>query len=90
MIPEQIFVQCATIFVVSPVQCPGSNEASGHDVFFLSLSTIMSTITSDRINLVLFLFIFLALLLFYREVGGWGRYPKKCTERDWGMGSSTI
>jgi len=26
----------------------------------------------------------------YREVGGWGRDPKKCTERDWGMGSSTI
>jgi len=25
-----------------------------------------------------------------REVGGWGRDPKKCTERDWGMGSSTI
>ena len=24
------------------------------------------------------------------EVGGWGRYPKKCTGRDWGMGSSTI
>jgi len=24
------------------------------------------------------------------EVGGWGRDPKKCTERDWGMGSSTI
>ena len=26
----------------------------------------------------------------YREVGGWGRDPKKCTGRDWGMGSSTI
>jgi len=26
----------------------------------------------------------------HREVGGWGRDPKKCTERDWGMGSSTI
>jgi len=25
-----------------------------------------------------------------REVGGWGRDPKKCTRRDWGMGSSTI
>ena len=25
-----------------------------------------------------------------REVGGWGRDPKKCTGRDWGMGSSTI
>ena len=25
-----------------------------------------------------------------REVGGWGRHPKKCTGRDWGMGSSTI
>ena len=25
-----------------------------------------------------------------REVGGWGLDPKKCTERDWGMGSSTI
>ena len=24
------------------------------------------------------------------EVGGWGRDPKKCTGRDWGMGSSTI
>ena len=24
------------------------------------------------------------------EVGGWGRDPKKCTRRDWGMGSSTI
>ena len=23
------------------------------------------------------------------EVGGWGRDPKKCTGRDWGMGSST-
>jgi len=22
------------------------------------------------------------------EVGGWGRDPKKCTGRDWGMGSS--
>ena len=25
-----------------------------------------------------------------REVGGWGRDPKECTGRDWGMGSSTI
>jgi len=25
-----------------------------------------------------------------REVGSWGRDPKKCTGRDWGMGSSTI
>ena len=25
-----------------------------------------------------------------REVGGWGRDPKKCTGRGWGMGSSTI
>ena len=25
-----------------------------------------------------------------REVGGWGRDPKKCAGRDWGMGSSTI
>ena len=24
------------------------------------------------------------------EVGGWGRDPKKCAGRDWGMGSSTI
>ena len=24
------------------------------------------------------------------EVGGWGRDTKKCTGRDWGMGSSTI
>ena len=24
------------------------------------------------------------------EVGGWGRDPKKCMGRDWGMGSSTI
>ena len=24
------------------------------------------------------------------DVGGWGRDPKKCTGRDWGMGSSTI
>ena len=24
------------------------------------------------------------------EVGGWGRDPKKCTGRHWGMGSSTI
>ena len=24
------------------------------------------------------------------EVRGWGRDPKKCTGRDWGMGSSTI
>jgi len=24
------------------------------------------------------------------EVGGWGREPKKCTGRDWGMGLSTI
>jgi len=24
------------------------------------------------------------------EVGGWGRDPKKCTGRDWGMGSSSI
>jgi len=24
------------------------------------------------------------------EGGGWGRDPKKCTGRDWGMGSSTI
>ena len=26
----------------------------------------------------------------HREVGGWGRDPKKCTGRDWVMGSSTI
>ena len=26
----------------------------------------------------------------YWEVGGWGRDPKKCTRRGWGMGSSTI
>jgi len=26
----------------------------------------------------------------FGEVGGWGRDPKKCTGRDWGMGSSTI
>ena len=25
-----------------------------------------------------------------REVEGWGGDPKKCTGRDWGMGSSTI
>jgi len=24
------------------------------------------------------------------EVGGWGRDQKKCTGRDWGIGSSTI
>ena len=28
--------------------------------------------------------------VFTREVGGWGRDPKKCTGRGWGMGSSTI
>ena len=27
---------------------------------------------------------------YYREVGAWCRDPKKCTGRDWGMGSSTI
>ena len=32
----------------------------------------------------------IALLGYIREVGGWGRDPKKCTGRDWGMGSSTI
>ena len=26
----------------------------------------------------------------FREVGGWGRDPQKCTGRGWGMGSSTI
>ena len=31
-----------------------------------------------------------ALYIRSREVGGWGRDPKKCTGRDWGMGSSTI
>ena len=30
------------------------------------------------------------LSLSHGEVGGWGRDPKKCTGRDWGMGSSTI
>jgi len=29
-------------------------------------------------------------VIIQREVGGWGRDPKKCTGRDWGMGSSTI
>ena len=29
-------------------------------------------------------------LMVGREVGGWGRDPKKCTGRGWGMGSSTI
>jgi len=29
-------------------------------------------------------------LLLKVEVGGWGRDPKKCTGRDWGMRSSTI
>ena len=28
--------------------------------------------------------------VYTREVGGWGRDPKKCTGRGWGMGSSTI
>ena len=27
---------------------------------------------------------------YHRGVGGWGRDPKKCTGRGWGMGSSTI
>jgi len=30
------------------------------------------------------------LWIHMREVGGWGRDPKKCTGRGWGMGSSTI
>ena len=31
------------------------------------------------------------VIVYHRgEVGGWGRDPKKCTGRDWGMGSSTI
>ena len=30
------------------------------------------------------------LVHMWREVGGWGRDLKKCTGRDWGMGSSTI
>jgi len=30
------------------------------------------------------------ILLSRREVGGWGRDPKKCTGSIWGMGSSTI
>jgi len=29
-------------------------------------------------------------MMLYGEVGGWGRDPKKCTGRNWGMGSSTI
>ena len=34
---------------------------------------------------------FVPIYLLYRgEVGGWGRDPKKCTGRDWVMGSSTI
>ena len=28
--------------------------------------------------------------VYTREVGGWGRDPKKCTKSIWGMGSSTI
>ena len=27
---------------------------------------------------------------YIREVGGWGRDPKKCTGEGWGVGSSTI
>jgi len=34
--------------------------------------------------------IYLVHIVLCREVGGWGRDPKKCTGRDWGMGSSTI
>jgi len=34
--------------------------------------------------------LFEILCVVEREVGGWGRDPKKRTGRDWGMGSSTI
>ena len=40
--------------------------------------------STTQVVLVMFRF------LYSREVGGWGRDPKKCTGRDWGMGSSTI
>ena len=46
------------------------------------------------ICLYVHLFIVIVYMILYfsrsREVGGWGRDPKKCTGRDWGMGSSTI
>ena len=35
-------------------------------------------------------FAFITQYVFVWEVGGWGRDPKKCTGRDWVMGSSTI
>ena len=35
-------------------------------------------------------YVLLCIIPVYGEVGGWGRDPKKCTGRDWGMGSSTI
>ena len=44
--------------------------------------------TATCITLVIYMCAY--VYMYRREVGGWGRDPKKCTGRDWGMGSSTI
>jgi len=49
-------------------------------IFFLYIDTMR----------ILYIYTHIRVSDLYREVGGWGRDPKKCTGRDWGMGSSTI
>jgi len=47
-------------------------------------------INQTLIFVIVYETLFVDHVVLFREVGGWGRDPKKCTGRDRGMGSSTI
>jgi len=62
----------------------GSHEFT-HRVFLVLLA--FPTVTVQRLEHLVGVF---KSQMRSREVGVWGRDPKKCTGRDWWMGSSTI
>jgi len=65
-----------------------------HVLLCAHLEILVWLILASRETILMYVYIYTNVLRLYVhlhwEVGGWGRDPKKCTGRDWGMGSSTI
>jgi len=67
-----------------------SHESDVTSLFYATAFRTMSPLTPPLIFVLKMQCMTLDTPYTIREVGGWGRDPKKCTGRDWGMGSSTI
>ena len=70
------------------------NYVAWHEfVRYVTCLTFMVGVSHDAFTRTVWLIhvcVLTHLYVEYGEVGGWGRDPKKCTGRGWGMGSKTI